>query len=83
MIMPVFVSEDATQPEPVSGMKGIFRYPVDMVGEYCSKLDNYGLGAFCYLVFHPGRMRSDPNPITIKVLFRRPSGKLRSHREYL
>lgn len=44
MIMPVFVSEDATQPEPVSGMKGIFRYPVDMVGEYCSKLDNYGLG---------------------------------------
>lgn len=44
MIMPVFVSEDAANPEPISGMKGIFRYPLSMIGEYCKKLDQSGLG---------------------------------------
>ncbi len=44
MIMPVFVSEEATEPEPIKGMKDIFRYPLNLVGEYCRRLNESGLG---------------------------------------
>ena len=44
MIMPVFVSEEASDPEPISGMKRIFRYPLSLIGDYCKKLDQSGLG---------------------------------------
>lgn len=44
MVMPVFIREDAKTAEPIEGLPGILRYPLDEVGEYCRNLEKIGIG---------------------------------------
>jgi len=57
LIYPIFVSEHATEPEPIPSMPGQYRLPLKAVGEIAKKTNQAGIGAL--LIFGLPKSKDD------------------------